>query len=384
MAKDRSLRVLALFTENESRDELGIGSVRDAIADNLFPGTSTIQTRLRYMLLLPWMYRELEKRKLSPTAFATEARKFELSMIEPLLNSKEKGVFGAQSKGELKRPPSSVYWSGLGKWGIRTFEGSQSDYFRSATSLTLKQTARRQKQDGDTDPNHASLTWDGGLPDAPDGFPGTKLDLKIRLDEGRYLRDRIVASAPKSLLAWLVLHGEPDSCAEPWHHHQLAEFPLAMRQLLEHGHLLSDVVEGAAWVYNICLADLRGDEGLGQRQRESLRQWRQRIDLAKIKAWNLDELWTSLASPNVSISTSTRTFLASWIEVLTQVSGNVADNDAARAMVEARERSLKKSRSRFLNRGALGQWGGNSGLNRLVFRWPTTSGFLADLLPALA
>jgi len=56
-----------MFTEKESRDELGIGSIRDAIADILFPGTSTIQTRLRYMLLLPWMYRELEKRNLSPS-----------------------------------------------------------------------------------------------------------------------------------------------------------------------------------------------------------------------------------------------------------------------------------------------------------------------------
>jgi hypothetical protein len=54
-ARERSLRILALFREKESRDELGIGGIRDAIADRLFPGTSTIQTRLRYMLFVPWV-----------------------------------------------------------------------------------------------------------------------------------------------------------------------------------------------------------------------------------------------------------------------------------------------------------------------------------------
>jgi len=46
-ARDRTLRILSLFQERESRDELGLGGVRDSFADQLFPGTSTIQTRLR-------------------------------------------------------------------------------------------------------------------------------------------------------------------------------------------------------------------------------------------------------------------------------------------------------------------------------------------------
>jgi len=46
-ARERTLRILSLFQEKESRDELGLGSVRASFADQLFPGTSTIQTRLR-------------------------------------------------------------------------------------------------------------------------------------------------------------------------------------------------------------------------------------------------------------------------------------------------------------------------------------------------
>ena len=38
-ARQRSLQLISLFNAPESRDELGIGGVRDAIADILFPGT---------------------------------------------------------------------------------------------------------------------------------------------------------------------------------------------------------------------------------------------------------------------------------------------------------------------------------------------------------
>jgi hypothetical protein len=41
----KMLDVVDLFREHDTRDELGIGSVRDAFADALFLGTSTIMTR---------------------------------------------------------------------------------------------------------------------------------------------------------------------------------------------------------------------------------------------------------------------------------------------------------------------------------------------------
>jgi hypothetical protein len=56
----KMLDVVDLFREHDTRDELGIGSVRDAFADLLFPGTSTIMTRARYFLLVPWMYQRQE------------------------------------------------------------------------------------------------------------------------------------------------------------------------------------------------------------------------------------------------------------------------------------------------------------------------------------
>src|SRR3954466_7773135 len=50
----RTREMLRLFEEKESRDELGIGQVRDAFSDLLFPGTSVLLTRSLYFLIVPW------------------------------------------------------------------------------------------------------------------------------------------------------------------------------------------------------------------------------------------------------------------------------------------------------------------------------------------
>ncbi|HYM89663.1 MAG TPA: DUF6361 family protein, partial [Nitrospiraceae bacterium] len=125
--RDRMNRILALFRERDTRDELGIGSIRDLLADELFPGTSTIQTQLRYMLFVPWIYQILEQKRRDKKTFADEARRLEVAIVKALIGSGDDtaGVFGKRAGGGLKRLPSSVYWAGLGMWQIRRFQGSQ-------------------------------------------------------------------------------------------------------------------------------------------------------------------------------------------------------------------------------------------------------------------
>src|ERR1039458_9291916 len=44
------------------RDEIGFLLIHSRFADHFFPGTSVLQTRLRYALFVPWMYRALLER----------------------------------------------------------------------------------------------------------------------------------------------------------------------------------------------------------------------------------------------------------------------------------------------------------------------------------
>ena len=96
-------RAIALFQEADTVDELGVGTIRDAFADELFPGTSTIQTRLRYFLIVPWVYRGIERSKVPAVQARERARKAELALIDPLLEAEDNaGAFGKSARQALK------------------------------------------------------------------------------------------------------------------------------------------------------------------------------------------------------------------------------------------------------------------------------------------
>src|SRR2546430_10625723 len=80
----KALDVISFFREQDTRDELGIGAIRDAFADLLFPGTSTIQTRARYFLFIPWIYLDLERRAVSSASISRHARANEIRLIAAL------------------------------------------------------------------------------------------------------------------------------------------------------------------------------------------------------------------------------------------------------------------------------------------------------------
>lgn len=135
----KALDVVDLFREKDTRDERGVGMVRDALADLLFPGTCTIQTRARYFLFVPWLYKRLERQKSSVPDAARLARRAELNLIDALADSGETdGVIGIEARQTLKRLPSNVYWQGLAVGGYR-------DIGQTTTVRKLHDGSRRKK-----------------------------------------------------------------------------------------------------------------------------------------------------------------------------------------------------------------------------------------------
>jgi len=102
--RQRAQRIMALFQERESRDELGLGGIRDSIADHLFPGTSTIQTRLRYMLFIPWLFQSLESSSGGADQLAAEARALENRLANALkAGGESNGIIGRDAGADLQR-----------------------------------------------------------------------------------------------------------------------------------------------------------------------------------------------------------------------------------------------------------------------------------------
>jgi hypothetical protein len=59
--REKVRSVIDLLSTPGVIDELGIGVIRDSFSDSLFPGISTIQTRAKYFLTIPRIFKEYEK-----------------------------------------------------------------------------------------------------------------------------------------------------------------------------------------------------------------------------------------------------------------------------------------------------------------------------------
>lgn len=59
----RVMQVLRMTSESVALDELGIGRIRDAFADRMFPGISTLQKHMKYFSLMPQLYRKATEKR---------------------------------------------------------------------------------------------------------------------------------------------------------------------------------------------------------------------------------------------------------------------------------------------------------------------------------
>ena len=345
--RQRAQRIMALFQERESRDELGMGAIRDSIADHLFPGTSTIQTRLRYMLFIPWLFRMLEGRDVPEGQIRAEARALEIRLADALkFGGETNGVIGRYVGPRLQRLPSSVYWAGLGAWGIRHFPGSTDSLFVSLRGLKRWQRPSHD-EDAAAGPT-ARAIWTQSLPAAPKDLLDQAV-FRLTADEAQFIIDRLIASQPATLLTFLAREGVDAECDYIWSHPHLAAFPKPARRLTCHGKIFSDVMHGATLLYNLALSELRGRDDWAADYRERIAAWAADLDRSVVSAWSLDDFWNTVEHPAHSIRPAAKRFVMQWLELVADGATPIASAPAALQLVEERERRLKTSQSRYTN-----------------------------------
>jgi hypothetical protein len=374
-AQQRQMAVLIeLFKDESTVDELGIGTIRDTIANQLFPGTSVLQTRARYLLFTAWLVREVASSGYPVDQALARLRSDEAKMIDALLKGGEgDGVIGRQAKSKLKNMPSRAYWAGMGRFGLRTWDLSIANHLRAAS------TRPRSVVHEPDELGHAAADRgiEPNIPRAPESLL-EEATFQLTSDEAAYLRDRIAASCPGTLFQWLVLNGEHVDVDYPWHHPQLSQFPSKLQSLLDHGRRFHHAMHGAALLYNLMLADRRGDDSLSDSFRADLEEWEQDLgDERVFEDWDLDAFWSTLLGLNSRIHPGTRKFVTEWLGIAQ--SAGLADNSSARALVQARELKLKGGRARLVNSAALDAWSEHAGLVRLDYRWRVAARHLEDI-----
>ncbi|MEX0870539.1 MAG: DUF6361 family protein [Aquisalimonadaceae bacterium] len=387
--RDRIRRVLDLLSEQGTVDELGLGSLRDLLSDTLFPGTSSLHTRLRYFLFIPWVYRDIEARGRGLDV-GSEVRRLEIQLINALLEAGEyRGVIGVLARENLARLPSNAYWAGLVGWGIFMPAQTQSWYHTHFDSL-----AKRRNDIGRSDDPGVTWTraptWHPRLPPAPPDFL-TSVSFELTSEEAGFMQGRIEDRCPGSLLAWLAREGSTQPAAVPWEDPDALRAGPEVAEVLELARRFSMHMEGAPLLYNLMLAEKRyasehtdADQARIDRYRAELAEWARRE--ADEPPFDLQQLWAFAARRGARQVHMQREFIRNWRDRIVHIgAGRGADDAYLRTLIERRETQLKgPRRARLVNHGRLLDWSGEVGIGRMQFRWPQVRQLLTDLHQGLA
>jgi len=345
--RNKILSVLSLLSTPEAVDELGIGVIRDGFADMLFPGTSTVQTRAKYFLIVPYLFldseRELRKKSLSAREFLGKLNAKEIELIATLKQGNAEGVIGGRSGEKLQRKPSNIYWNGLYTFGIFNppVRLSLDSYVKvlCGTSYQTQYLAASgyERQDRENDDEDAQQGLLGAYWQAPLPAENWRENITIDLtpEEAEFLRDKIIRSprSKESLMAHLLREKlfdvvDFEELAAIQKAHQL---PAQLASDLAMAERFSDFIYGATIRYNIILA-----EGKNQDANAEWEDWLRAVRSDGLfQSYDVYEPFTRLGI-NGRNKYRTLPFLQRWKQLV--LAGDVGAMDQ---LVIAREIELK-------------------------------------------
>ena len=320
--RDRVFSVIELLNTGGTVDELGIGSVRDNIADWLFPGVSTIQTRPKYFIILTDIflgylqrYQKGEKLPLLSTYLKSEEHRIMHLLAKNHSYKDGDGVIGvtvAQTNGELARKASSVYWNGLRTHKLIDTELSSTEYL-------IQNDLSIFNPDGDVmDDKH--LIEEQFAIRAP-LFSAIKEDIRMELseEEANYLRDQFkdVTSSLKqehNLLSQLFTKERAEVIVNANNFQEMANLLIADEslhsetiQMLKIALLFDFIMHGAHIRYNIQLHKKSGELNFDDKWND----WLKKLEVKRedVQGLNFEYIFSEV-SPRTA--PQTQQFMRLW------------------------------------------------------------------------
>lgn len=387
--RQKMLNIIHLFSDHETRDELGLGTIRDAFAEYFFPGTSTIQTRARYMLFIPWIYKAVERRDFPSAELTAQARKMEIDLIYALFRGQElEGVIGREAKDKLQRLPSNIYWVGLGGWGIRLFLGTQPQYHRFLPTFNKLRRTKPQYKENEIG-EYARENWHMGLPKAPKDYL-TQTNFVLTYEEAKYLSEMIAFHHRESLLAKLIMTDNVPDVRFVWFHPVIASVSPMLQSAVQLARNFSESMHGAVLLYNLMLAEKRQNQEWVEKYQHRIEQWMQLIKArwTELYDWysKLPEFWQAAPLLSTNIPHPTRIFVEAWLAIIftTRDILSSLNNSDTQSLIRQREFRLKGKRARLVSPRALEIWGGVSGERQLDYRWSNAAVIINDITRGLS
>ncbi len=394
-------QVVEAFGEKRTLDPIGFGPIRDGVADLLFPGISTIQTRARYFLFVPRIFQALEAVRVPPGEIADRRRQAEIALIEALLAGEREadappydpdwlGIIGRNVGHRVRTTPATIYWHGLRTFRIRRFSGASGSYVRHVAAAYRAGSGPMLDEDGNPVEDAIEL-WDPAVPGAGQ-MPARVETFELSLEESDYLTERIQHTCPGSVLtAMLQFPDALANAAAPW---DVPPTTPELRSRLRDGQLFAVVIHGLQLLYNRLLLDRAAAElDLGaeidghDRVDEMMRDWVDDVaglDTTPNEATaRFDGLVNHLRRTGHRVPTDATRFFRDWIGDAAQQPEEALERQRHAEAVRVRERQLKGGLAKLTSRAALEAWahrGELQAVGRLDYRWSNAQRIVSDIV----
>jgi hypothetical protein len=397
--RDKVRTVIDLLKQQGVVDELGIGVVRDAFADRLFPGVSTIQTRAKYFILTALLIRDYEQLpdlKRKSQSLEEYLRKREQDCRIKLAErygeqGKTRGIigisFGLRRDRDIQRPPSSVYWNGLRTFGIARSRLSLSEFGRElggrrSLKSVLEGTERLKGDDHDADadagPKVRILKVDANY--------WNDLTITLTREEAEFLRHQITVSVLNSLLGQILLDGGATAELVKLKSNDfadMAELPFVRRlkredlkKTIYHARDFWKILDGAHILYNRLLRSRFGSK-LGVQECDELWEaWLEAMQELDWSSWDNDFVWQLVEQHGSTVRRETKDFVNGWIQ---QARKGKVDRKDCDELVTKQERANKLGRARLRPNAKGVEIDGWVGLKVLDYRLPQVKTLVQDI-----
>ena len=222
-------QVIQAIQEHQAIDELGLGRIRDAFSNKLFPGISTLHKRAKYYAILPSLFWEAEK-GLYKSANEVRAKvlNLEIMLTRQLLRGTDSinnwGITGSsvvdaaevENSRYVKYDPVYIYYGALVSYGmiltssnIYSLIYERSKTFRKQPPKYISQDEEKEMGDSELLSGNYQIFDCGGLSYTFDGYSPINIDLTF--DEAKFIKEKIVVSpiAKDSFLATILRDDYP-------------------------------------------------------------------------------------------------------------------------------------------------------------------------------
>ena len=379
--RNKVLNVIHLLDEPGAVDELGIGAVRDAFADYFFPGTSTVQTRAKYFLIVPYVLMEAGAGRFG-SDLNTILRRIdneERFCRDILIKTSNDGVIGSLvPKSWVIRTPSNIYWNGIKRLGIFKEDLSVKEYVhQSIIQRSLKQAKAYGNRDKEAEENEKD-DMDAGditsiqfwsLGDTYQSDWRDNLDIELLPKEAAFLKTQVVTTQRNSLFAFILKNNVDLARYDSFG--ALSEdlrdsVDEELRYMMGLANDFNNLVSIITTRYNFIVFD-----GKNERARDNWDLYSQ--DLLRRSKVDLKAIFNRLSIKNLKL----RTFLISVQEAIRE--GNIGTVDD---IIIKREIALKGAKRAKTNR--VGEFVNQNwiGIDRLDYRFTPAKRIIRDIMNA--